>query len=344
MLMGESWGNYNTKIAKWTSRIFKEFAKSVKETYPALQDYPDRIAISKLLLVSSRQKRDRKYCVFMVKADFIEGSPSVFFTFFTDKKKTTFGGSTNFDDNRIIVHIPMYKNSDELSNKISTEPFWTEMQNTLNHELTHYVHDKDMSFELYQTGTNTETLSQWVKYHLQEVEMRATIQGSMANFKKGTSLLTYLSSIAKLIFKKNLTKFKPTLVKLYLTSFISYIHNNKTMFNRYWKNLANDKQVQKYVVDETTLSKFMDAMDYCGKSIEELRKAAVIEVKGVKYTILGTNEIPTLNELEVDFYANEAKSAFKMFDADSLKEEMDKFKSYWEERMRRTIELCLKLM
>lgn len=88
----------------------------------------------------------------------------------------------------------------------------------------------------------------------------------------------------------------------------------------------------------------MDAMDYCGKSIEELRKAAVIEVKGVKYTILGTNEIPTLNELEVDFYANEAKSAFKMFDADSLKQEMDKFKSYWEERMRRTIELCLKLM
>ena len=88
----------------------------------------------------------------------------------------------------------------------------------------------------------------------------------------------------------------------------------------------------------------MDAMDYCGKSIEELRKAAVIEVKGVKYTILGTNEIPTLNELEVDFYANEAKVAFKKFDADALKEEMDKFKSYWEERMRRTIELCLKLM
>lgn len=40
---------------------------------------------------------------------------------------------------------------------------------------------------------------------------------------------------------------------------------------------------------------FMDAMDYCGKSIEELRKAAVVEVKGVKYTILGTNEIPTLD-------------------------------------------------
>jgi hypothetical protein len=39
----------------------------------------------------------------------------------------------------------------------------------------------------------------------------------------------------------------------------------------------------------------MDAMDYCGKSIEELRKAAVVEVKGVKYTILGTNEIPTLD-------------------------------------------------
>lgn len=36
MLMGESWGNYNTKIAKLTSRIFKEFAKSIKETYPAL--------------------------------------------------------------------------------------------------------------------------------------------------------------------------------------------------------------------------------------------------------------------------------------------------------------------
>ena len=35
-LMNESWGNYNTKIAKWTSRIFKAFAKSVKETYPAL--------------------------------------------------------------------------------------------------------------------------------------------------------------------------------------------------------------------------------------------------------------------------------------------------------------------
>ena len=55
--MNESWGNYNTKIAKWTSRIFKAFAKSVKETYPALEDYPDRIAISKLLLVSSRQKK-----------------------------------------------------------------------------------------------------------------------------------------------------------------------------------------------------------------------------------------------------------------------------------------------
>jgi len=48
--------------------------------------------------------------------------------------------------------------------------------------------------------------------------------------------------------------------------------------------------------------------------------------------------------LEEEFYAKEAKSAFKKFDADSLKEEMDKFKSYWEERMRRTIELCLKQM
>ena len=192
-------------------------------------------------MVSSRQKRDKKYCVFMVKAEFIEGSPSVFFTFFPQEKKTTFSGSTNFDDNRIIVHIPMFKNSEELSNKISTEPFWTEMQNTLNHELTHYVHDKDMPFELYQKGTNTETLTQWIKYHLQEVEMRATIQGSMAHYKKGISLLSYLSDISKLIFKKNSTKFKSTLVKLYLTSFISYIRNNKTMFNRYWKNLANDK-------------------------------------------------------------------------------------------------------
>ena len=176
----------------------------------------------------------------MVKADFIEGSPSVFFTFFPVEKKTTFGGSTCFDNNRIVVHIPMYKNSEELSNKISTEPFWTEMQNTLNHELTHYVHDKDMPFELYQKGTNTETLTQWIKYHLQEVEMRATIQGSMTHYKKGISLLSYLSDISKLVFKKNSTKFKSTLVKLYLTSFISYIRNNKTMFNRYWKNLAND--------------------------------------------------------------------------------------------------------
>ena len=88
----------------------------------------------------------------------------------------------------------------------------------------------------------------------------------------------------------------------------------------------------------------MDAMDYCGKCIEELRKTTLIEVKGVKYTILGTNGIPTINELEVDFYANEAKVAFKKFDADSLREEMDKFKSYWEERMKRTIELCLKMM
>ena len=98
-----------------------------------------------------------------------------------------------------------------------------------------------MDLELYQKGTDTKTLSQWVKYHLQEVEMRATIQGSMAHFKKGTSLLNYLNDRAKNIFKKNLTKFKTTLVKLYLASFVSYIHNNKTMFNRYWKNLVNDK-------------------------------------------------------------------------------------------------------
>ena len=349
--MNESWGNYNTKIAKWTSRIFKQFAKSVKETYPALQDYSDRIAISKLLLVSSRQKRQKKYCVFMVPADFIEGKPSIFFTFFPDEKKTTFSGGTSFKteenklpNDRIVIHIPMFKNSNELSNKISQEFFWTELNDTLNHELTHYLHEKDMNLEQYQKGTNTETLLQWVKYHLQEVEMRATIQGWMAHFKKGTSLLDYLNDRAKYIFKKNSTKFKPTLVKLYLASFVSYIHNNKTMFNRYWKNLVNDKQVQKYVVDETTLSKFMDAMNYCEKSIEELRKAAVVEVKGVKYTVIGTNGIPEIRELEVQFYAKEAKSAFKKFDADSLKEEMDKFKSYWKERMRRTIELCLKQM
>lgn len=192
-------------------------------------------------MVSSRQKRDKKYCVFMVKADFIEGSPSVFFTFFPDEKKTTFSGSTGFANNRIVVNIPMFKNPNELSDKISTDSFWTEMQDTLNHELTHYVHEKDMDFELYQKGTNTETLSQWVKYHLQEVEIRATIQGSMAHFKKGTSLFNYLNDRVKTIFKKNLTKFKPTLVKLYLASFVSYIHNNKTMFNRYWKNLVNDK-------------------------------------------------------------------------------------------------------
>lgn len=43
----------------------------------------------------------------------------------------------------------------------------------------------------------------------------------------------------------------------------------------------------------------MDAMNYCEKSIEELRKAAVVEVKGVKYTVIGTNGIPEIRELEV---------------------------------------------
>lgn len=192
-------------------------------------------------MVSSRQKRDKKFCVFMIKADFIEGTPSIFFTFFPDEKKTTFSGNTNFDSNRIVVHIPMFKNSEELSKNLSSEYFWTELNDTLNHELTHYLHEKDMPFELYQKGTDTETLSQWVKYHLQEVELRAVIQGSMAHHKKGTNLLSYLTSRAKYIFKKNLTKFKPTLIKLYLASFVSYIHNNKTMFNRYWKYLANDE-------------------------------------------------------------------------------------------------------
>lgn len=342
--MNESWGNYNTKIAKWTSRIFKLFAESVKKAYPVLQNCSDRIAIRRLLLVSSKQKWEKVYCVSVVKADFIEGSPSVYFTFFPDEKKTTFGGGTSFSKNRIVVDIPMFKNFDELSDKISTEFFWTELQDTLNHELTHYVHDKNMDVEMYQKGTNTKTLSQWVKYHLQEIEMRATIQGWMAHFKKGTSLLDYLNGVAKTIFRKNLTKFKPTLVKLYLASFVSYIHNNKTMFNRYWKNLVNDDQIQKYVVNETTLSEFMDAMDYCGKSIEELKKAASVDVKGVKYTILGTNGIPTLEQLEIQFYSKEAKPSFKKFDADLLKEEMDEFKSYWKQRMERMIELCLERM
>lgn len=342
--MNESWGNYNTKIAKWTSRIFKLFAWSVKKAYPVLQDCSDRIAIRRLLLVSSKQKWEKVYCVSVVKADFIEGSPSVYFTFFPDEKKTTFGGGTSFSKNRIVVDIPMFKNFDELSDKISTEFFWTELQDTINHELTHYVHDKDMNVEMYQKGTNTETLSQWVKYHLQEIEIRATTQGWMAHFKKGTSLLDYLNGVTKSIFRKNLTKFKTTLVKLYLTSFVSYIHNNETMFNRYWKNLVNDEQIQKYVVDETTLSEFMNAMDYCGKSIEELKKAASVDVKGVKYTILGTNGIPTLEQLEIQFYSKEAKPSFKKFDADLLKEEMDEFKSYWKQIMERMIELCLKRM
>ena len=342
--MNESWGNYNSKIAKWTSKIFKSFAQSVKESYPALQDYSDRIAIGKLLTVSSRQKRDKKYCVFMIKADFIEGNPSIFFTFFQDEKKITFGGSTNFESNRIVVNIPMFKNTDELIKNLSSEFFWTELNDTLNHELTHYLHEKEMPFELYQKGTDTETLSQWVKYHLQEVEIRATIQGSMAHYKKGTDLLSYLTSRVKHIFRKNLTKFKPTLIKLYLASFVSYIHNNKTMFNRYWKYLANDKEVQKYVVEEETLSKFMDAMEYCGKSFEDLKKSGIVEVDGVKYTIIGTNGIPKLDKLEEDFYSSEAKSAFKKFDADLLSKEMDSFKSYWEEKMKRTIDLCLKAM
>lgn len=62
----------------------------------------------------------------MVPADFIEGKPSIFFTFFPDEKKTTFSGGTSFKteenklkNDRIIVHIPMFKNSNELSNKIS---------------------------------------------------------------------------------------------------------------------------------------------------------------------------------------------------------------------------------
>ena len=69
-----------------------------------------------------------------------------------------------------------------------------------------------------------------------------------------------------------------------------------------------------------------------------------MEINGKKYTVLGTNGIPEIRELEEEFYAKEAKSAFKKFDADLLKEEMDKFKSYWKERMRRTIELCLEQM
>lgn len=62
----------------------------------------------------------------MVPANFIEGSPSIFFTFFPDEKKTTFSGGTGFKteennmpNDRIIVNIPMFKNSNELSDKIS---------------------------------------------------------------------------------------------------------------------------------------------------------------------------------------------------------------------------------
>lgn len=248
--VNESWGNFNTKISKITSRVMKAWASYWKEKYPQIVHKSDRMALADVLWSYSKAKRHLETKIVIDDINF----------YFVLDFKNILKGISYQQGNNIIINVSFEKNSEKFYKLLQTKEYWEKIQGTLNHELTHYFDKERNSMEEYHDSNSQSSYLKWVLYHTQQVEMKAHIQQLMPLVKQGTSFIDCLDDMLKKRFKKDYTKLKTTFVKFVKYSYLSYIKHDKDMRNKYWKYIVNDPDFSAQIPNYETIKKFFNAL------------------------------------------------------------------------------------
>ena len=178
-------------------------------------------------------------------------------TFVLDIKNKLKGSSYHYGNN-VIINLPFDKNSETFYKNLLSNDYWVKVQGLLNHEFTHHF-DKEKKDEYHPANTKASYIY-WTLYNTQETEMKAFIQQFMPQIKNGKSFMDCLDNRLKTAFKKDYTTFKYTLVKFVKLSYLSYIKDNKTMFDKYWKFIINDPNFSTRVPSRSVTISFFNSL------------------------------------------------------------------------------------
>ncbi|MBO5827260.1 MAG: hypothetical protein J6R59_02215 [Paludibacteraceae bacterium] len=163
--VNESWGNFNTKIAKITSKIIKTWANYWREKFPRIAHKSDRLVLIDVLWSYNKLKRHLETEITVDGINY----------YFVLDIKNKLNGISYQNGNNIIINIPFEKNNDKFYKMLKDDEYWKRLQDTINHELTHYFDKENDMMQNYYDSHSQGSYLHWVLYNTQEIEMRAFI-------------------------------------------------------------------------------------------------------------------------------------------------------------------------
>lgn len=325
--MLNEWSNFKHKIANIVSKIIKKLAIKIKDDYDFLSGNTDLITISNF--VKYHIKKKEKFNISFV----IDDIPTRDLIFnFTMRKSDiskmdgdlTLNYIKNFS--LLTVYFPFIENEEDLNNYIKNN-FLREMKGNINHELTHYF-DRNSSYkdEEYNPGSSSKSLLDYFLYLTQKIEIKAIIQEliSIIHSKNKRNKQTKENDISlkELISERFKFSFRVLtensfLEKYFLSCYVSYVFNEKTLKERYWKFLISEKDISEYICSKDKIFEIKESLIKLNKFINDYKlnliKKKIFEDKNKIDDIILYLESDFFNNLKMDIKNFSTEELFSKF-------------------------------